>query len=233
MGEFTMKYQVMVLAAGQGKRMKAGRNKQFIELEGKPVIIHTLSVFENDPMCEEIKLVINEKEVPLFKELLANYQIAKVSEMVLGGKERQDSVYNGLLRMENAEIVLVHDGARPFIRQEVIHRLVEKAKLEGAAIVGVPVKDTIKKVNSDLLIMETVERAALWMIQTPQAFQYPILQKAHQRAKEEQYLGTDESSLVERIGVPVHMVEGDYVNIKLTTPEDLIVANAILKKQKV
>jgi 2-C-methyl-D-erythritol 4-phosphate cytidylyltransferase len=233
MGEFTMKYQVMVLAAGQGKRMKAGRNKQFIELEGKPVIIHTLTVFENDPMCEEIKLVINEKEVSLFKELLATYEIAKVSEMVLGGKERQDSVYNGLLRMENAEIVLVHDGARPFIRQEVIHRLVEKAKLEGAAIVGVPVKDTIKKVNSDLLIMETVERAALWMIQTPQAFQYPILQSAHQRAKEEQYLGTDESSLVERIGIPVHMVEGDYENIKMTTPEDLIVANAILKKQKV
>jgi 2-C-methyl-D-erythritol 4-phosphate cytidylyltransferase len=233
MGEFTMKYQVMVLAAGQGKRMKAGRNKQFIELEGKPVIIHTLTVFENDPMCEEIKLVINEKEVSLFKELLATYEIAKVSEMVLGGKERQDSVYNGLLRMKNAEIVLVHDGARPFIRQEVIHRLVEKAKLEGAAIVGVPVKDTIKKVNSDLLIMETVERAALWMIQTPQAFQYPILQSAHQRAKEEQYLGTDESSLVERIGIPVHMVEGDYENIKMTTPEDLIVANAILKKQKV
>lgn len=228
-----MKYQVMVLAAGQGKRMKAGRNKQFIELEGKPVIIHTLTVFENDPMCEEIKLVINEKEIPIFKELLATYQIAKVSEMVLGGNERQDSVYNGLLRMENAEIVLVHDGARPFIRQEVIHRLVEKAKLEGAAIVGVPVKDTIKKVNSDLLIMETVERAALWLIQTPQAFRYPILQKAHLQAKEEQYLGTDESSLVERIGVPVHMVEGDYENIKLTTPEDLIVANAILKKQKV
>ncbi|RJR10125.1 2-C-methyl-D-erythritol 4-phosphate cytidylyltransferase [Candidatus Parcubacteria bacterium] len=228
-----MKYQVMVLAAGQGKRMKAGRNKQFIELEGKPVIIHTLTVFENDPMCEEIKLVINEKEVPLFKELLATYRIAKVSEMVLGGKERQDSVYNGLLRMGNAEIVLVHDGARPFIRQEVIQRLVEKAKFDGAAIVGVPVKDTIKKVNSDLLIMETVERAALWMIQTPQAFQYPILQKAHQQAKAEQYLGTDESSLVERIGVPVHMVKGDYENIKLTTPEDLIVANAILKKQKV
>lgn len=228
-----MNYQVMVLAAGQGKRMKAGRNKQFIELEGKPVIIHTLTVFENDPMCEDIKLVINEKEVPLFEELLATHGIAKVSEMVLGGKERQDSVYNGLQAMENAEIVLVHDGARPFIRQEVIHRLVEKAKLDGAAIVGVPVKDTIKKVNPDLLIMETVERAALWMIQTPQAFQYPILQKAHRQAKEERYLGTDESSLVERIGVPVHMVEGDYENIKLTTPEDLIVANAILKKQKV
>ncbi|MBM7622373.1 2-C-methyl-D-erythritol 4-phosphate cytidylyltransferase [Bacillus tianshenii] len=227
-----MTYEVMVLAAGQGKRMKAGKNKQFIELEGKPVIIHTLTVFENDPMCKEIKLVINEKEVPLFEALLESYGISKVSEMVPGGKERQDSVYNGLLRMENAEIVLVHDGARPFIRQEVIHRLVEKAKRDGAAIVGVPVKDTIKKVNADLLIEETVERAALWMIQTPQAFQYSILQKAHLQAKEEQYMGTDESSLVERIGMPVHMVEGDYENIKLTTPEDLIVAEAILKKQK-
>ncbi|WP_078382580.1 2-C-methyl-D-erythritol 4-phosphate cytidylyltransferase [Sutcliffiella halmapala] len=225
-----MKYQVIVLAAGQGKRMQAGKNKQFIELEGKPVIIHTLTIFENDPLCDQIKLVINEKEIKIFESLLTTHHISKVSEMVIGGRERQDSVYNGLKTLESTEIVLVHDGARPFIRQAVIHRLVEKARQEGAAIVGVPVKDTIKRVSPNEIVEETVERSNLWSIQTPQAFQYNVLMKAHHKAKKEDYMGTDESSLVERINVPVHIVEGDYENIKLTTPEDILIANAILQK---
>lgn len=225
-----MNYQVIVLAAGQGKRMKAGKNKQFIELEGKPVIIHTLSVFEADPWCKEIKLVINEKEKDIFKELLTHYPIQKVKEMVIGGEERQDSVYNGLTSLQSAEIVLVHDGARPFISREVIHNLVEKASEDGAAIVGVPVKDTIKRVSAAGVVEETVERSSLWSIQTPQAFRYPILKEAHEQAKTENYLGTDEASLVERINVPVHIVQGDYENFKLTTPEDLILAKAFLQK---
>ncbi|UAL47534.1 2-C-methyl-D-erythritol 4-phosphate cytidylyltransferase [Sutcliffiella horikoshii] len=225
-----MNYQVIVLAAGQGKRMKAGKNKQFIELEGKPVIIHTLSVFEADPWCSEIKLVINEKEKDIFKELLHQYPVQKIKEMVIGGEERQDSVYNGLTSFQSAEIVLVHDGARPFISQEVIHHLVEKASKEGAAIVGVPVKDTIKRVSKAGVVEETVERSSLWSIQTPQAFRYPVLKEAHEKAKTENYLGTDEASLVERIQVPVHIVEGEYENFKLTTPEDLILAKAFLQK---
>lgn len=225
-----MNYQVIVLAAGKGKRMKAGKNKQFIELEGKPVIIHTLSVFEADPWCSEIKLVINEKEKDIFKELLHQYPVQKIKEMVIGGGERQDSVYNGLTSFQSAEIVLVHDGARPFISQEVIHNLVEKASKEGAAIVGVPVKDTIKRVSKAGVVEETVERSSLWSIQTPQAFRYPILKEAHEKAKTENYLGTDEASLVERIQVPVHIVEGEYENFKLTTPEDLILAKAFLQK---
>ncbi|MGD6777925.1 2-C-methyl-D-erythritol 4-phosphate cytidylyltransferase [Sutcliffiella horikoshii] len=225
-----MNYQVIVLAAGQGKRMKAGKNKQFIELEGKPVIIHTLSVFEADPWCSEIKLVINEKEKDIFKELLHQYPVQKIKEMVIGGEERQDSVYNGLTSLQLAEIVLVHDGARPFISQEVIHNLVEKASKEGAAIVGVPVKDTIKRVSKAGVVEQTVERSSLWSIQTPQAFRYPILKEAHDKAKTENYLGTDEASLVERIHVPVHIVQGEYENFKLTTPEDLILAKAFLQK---
>ncbi|MGD6782151.1 2-C-methyl-D-erythritol 4-phosphate cytidylyltransferase [Sutcliffiella horikoshii] len=225
-----MNYQVIVLAAGQGKRMKAGKNKQFIELEGKPVIIHTLSVFEADPWCSEIKLVINEKEKDIFKELLHQYPVQKIKEMVIGGEERQDSVYNGLTSLQSAEIVLVHDGARPFISQEVIHNLVEKASKEGAAIVGVPVKDTIKRVSKAGVVEQTVERSSLWSIQTPQAFRYPILKEAHDKAKTENYLGTDEASLVERIHVPVHIVQGEYENFKLTTPEDLILAKAFLQK---
>ncbi|MEA3319817.1 MAG: 2-C-methyl-D-erythritol 4-phosphate cytidylyltransferase [Bacillota bacterium] len=225
-----MNYQVIVLAAGQGKRMKAGKNKQFIELEGKPVIIHTLSVFEADPWCKEINLVINEKEKDIFKELLIQYPVPKIKEMVLGGEERQDSVYNGLTSLQAAEIVLVHDGARPFISRDVIHNLVEKASKEGAAIVGVPVKDTIKRVSVAGIVEETVERSSLWSIQTPQAFRYPILKAAHEKAKTENYLGTDEASLVERIQVPVHIVQGEYENFKLTTPEDLILAKAFLQK---
>ncbi|ART74645.1 2-C-methyl-D-erythritol 4-phosphate cytidylyltransferase [Sutcliffiella horikoshii] len=225
-----MNYQVIVLAAGQGKRMKAGKNKQFIELEGKPVIIHTLSVFEADPWCMEIKLVINEKEKDIFKELQHQYPVQKIKEMVIGGEERQDSVYNGLTSLQSAEIVLVHDGARPFISQEVIHHLVKKAAKEGAAIVGVPVKDTIKRVSKAGVVEQTVERSSLWSIQTPQAFRYAILKEAHDKAKAENYLGTDEASLVERIHVPVHIVEGEYENFKLTTPEDIILAKAFLQK---
>lgn len=225
-----MNYQVIVLAAGQGKRMKAGKNKQFIELEGKPVIIHTLSVFEADPWCSEIKLVINEREKDIFKELLTQYPMLKVKEMIIGGEERQDSVYNGLTSLQSAEIVLVHDGARPFISQEVIHDLVEVASKNGAAIVGVPVKDTIKRVSNAGVVVQTVERSSLWSIQTPQAFRYGILKEAHDKAKTENYLGTDEASLVERINVPVHIVRGEYENFKLTTPEDLILAKAFLQK---
>lgn len=225
-----MNYQVIVLAAGQGKRMKAGKNKQFIELEGKPVILHTLTVFEEDPNCEEIKLVINEREKDIFKELLSLNPIKKIKEIVPGGEERQDSVYNGLNAIRSAEIVLVHDGARPFISHTVIRNLVEKASAEGAAIVGVPVKDTIKRVSKEGIVEETVERSSLWSIQTPQAFRYPILKEAHEKAKAENYMGTDEASLVERIHVPVHIVEGEYENFKLTTPDDLILAKAFLQK---
>ncbi|MCM3620399.1 2-C-methyl-D-erythritol 4-phosphate cytidylyltransferase [Sutcliffiella horikoshii] len=225
-----MNYRVIVLAAGQGKRMKAGKNKQFIELAGKPVIVHTLSVFEKDPSCKEIKLVINEKEKDIFNELLAQYPMKKIKELVKGGEERQDSVYNGLKSLQDEEIVLVHDGARPFISRNVIHKLVETAATEGAAIVGVPVKDTIKRVNQEGVVEETVERSSLWSIQTPQAFRFPVLMQAHEQAKAEGFLGTDEASLVERIRIPVHIVEGEYENIKLTTPDDLIIANAILQK---
>ncbi|MDX5474096.1 MAG: 2-C-methyl-D-erythritol 4-phosphate cytidylyltransferase [Bacillaceae bacterium] len=226
-----MSYQVIIPAAGQGKRMNAGMNKQFIELNQKPVIIHTLLVFEKDPLCEQVLLVINEQEKETFQTLLAKHQITKVKKLVSGGNERQESVYNGLQAAKKDGIVLVHDGARPFIRQTYIHQLVEKATKTGAAIVAVPVKDTIKKVTNGIAV-ETVERSSLWSVQTPQAFRFSILLDAHEKARQENYLGTDEASLVERIGLDVHIVEGDYENIKLTTQEDLLYANAILQKSE-
>lgn len=147
--------------------------------------------------------------------------------IVSGGIERQHSVYNGLQAVKEGEIVLIHDGARPFIRLEKIHELVKEAQEHGAAIPAVPMKDTVKKVRNGMA-EETVERSSLWAVQTPQAFRVSLVLEAHKRAQEEGYIGTDDASLVERMGKKVKIVEGDYRNIKLTTPDDLLFAEAIL-----
>ncbi|AEN92001.1 MULTISPECIES: 2-C-methyl-D-erythritol 4-phosphate cytidylyltransferase [Priestia] len=224
-----MKYEIIVLAAGQGKRMKAGRNKQFLTIQNVPLIIHTLQKFEQDPWCSGIVLVVNKKEVAIFEELLTEYPIQKVQSLTVGGDERQHSVYNGLKNLKQAQMVLIHDGARPFVQQNTIHELVEKAASDKAAVLAVPVKDTIKRVEQGTVI-ETVERSSLWAIQTPQAFLFDVVMDAHEKAKTNEYLGTDDASLVEKAGQKVSIVEGNYDNIKLTTPEDLLYAEAILTK---
>ncbi|MCR2823265.1 2-C-methyl-D-erythritol 4-phosphate cytidylyltransferase [Lederbergia panacisoli] len=223
-----MNYQVIIPAAGSGKRMGAGYNKLLMNLEGRPIILHTLDVFEKDPHCGQIILVIQPDDEPFFKEIQSRY--LKI-HLVHGGSERQYSVYNGLKAAVADGIILVHDGARPFIRPETILSLVDSARKHGAAIAAVPVKDTIKKVK-DLEVIETVDRSSLWQVQTPQAFRFSVLKSAHERAKLEGFLGTDEASLVEKSGQPVKIVESDYDNIKLTTPEDLYFAEAILKKRQ-
>lgn len=226
-----MNYKVVIPAAGVGKRMNAGMNKQFIKLNDVPVIIHTLTVFEQDLFCKGIILVVNENDKESFSSLLREHHISKVEELVIGGKERQDSVYNGLRRLKNfTDIVLVHDGARPFVTIEKIHELIEKAFDCGAAILAVPVKDTIKKVTNGF-VDETVERSSLWAVQTPQAFRMPILMEAYETASQQTFIGTDEASLVERIDKPIAVVMGDYENIKLTTQEDLLYGESILKKR--
>jgi 2-C-methyl-D-erythritol 4-phosphate cytidylyltransferase len=227
-----MNYKVIIPAAGQGKRMNAGKNKQFILLGNLPVIIHTLSVFEQDSCCTGIILVTNEAEVATFKELLTIHQISKVQHIVFGGEERQHSVYNGLLKVESrSELVLVHDGARPFITVDKIHELVKETSTSGAAILAVPVKDTIKKVTNGK-VDETVERSSLWAVQTPQAFRVQLLLDAYKHASEMGLVGTDDASLVEQMDKPVKVVAGDYENIKLTTPEDLIYGESILRKRQ-
>lgn len=224
-----MFYDVVIPAAGQGKRMNAGKNKLFIELSGIPIIIYTLRVFEADQNCQGIILSINPLEEMYFLEIITTYGIKKVKKFVPGGAERQQSVFNGLKHVDE-EIVLVHDGARPFINEKLIHQLTEAISLHAGAIVAVPVKDTIKKVQ-DRSVVETVERSSLWAVQTPQAFRVPILYKAHQAAEDDQFLGTDDASLLERTGEQVVIIEGDYDNIKITTQEDLYFAEAILQKQ--
>ncbi len=226
-----MAYQVIIPAAGQGKRMKAGKNKVLLELESLPVLIHTLKVFQMDDQCEGIFLAIQQQDEAEMKAIMLENKISKVKAMVPGGRERQHSIYNALQHVKKEGIILVHDAARPFINQGLIHSLLEAADLKGAAVLAVPVKDTVKKAVENI-VTETVERTSLWAVQTPQAFRFSILQASYQKAEEDQFVGTDDASLVERLGYDVVIVEGDYDNIKLTTPEDLFFAEAIIRKRK-
>lgn len=225
-----MQYDVILPAAGSGKRMGAGKNKLFLQLLKKPIIIHTLEVFEQDEACRAIYLAVKPSERTYIQEQLQQYHITKVVAMPDGGEERQHSVYACLKEINQAEIVLVHDAARPFIEQKIIHQLMTTALEKGAAIAGVPAKDTMKRVNGSL-IEETVDRSSLWMIQTPQAFDFNLLKRAEEQAHQEGFLGTDESMLIERLGEPVYIVESNYENVKITTKEDLIFGEAILSRR--
>lgn len=211
--------------------MGAGKNKLLLELRGIPILIHTLKVFEQDDLCDGIILVVSPKDEEIFRGLIKQFSIKKITSIAYGGEERQHSVANGLKQVRSEGIVLVHDGARPFIDIETIHQLVDCVKHKGAAVIGVPVKDTIKRVDGEEVV-ETVDRSSLWAIQTPQAFLIPVLKKAYEKAEQDQFIGTDEASLVERIPYPVSIVEGNYDNIKLTTIEDLYFAEAILRKRE-
>jgi len=225
-----MSYQVILPAAGQGKRMGAGINKLLLELNNMPVLLHTLLAFEGDEDCDGMILAINPGEQEQIISLLDKYKIKKRVIFVAGGAERQQSVYNGLKAVRGSSLVLVHDAARPFITKGLIDALVEAAERDGAAIAAVPVKDTVKKVAGNHVV-ETIERSSLWAVQTPQAFRVSVLIEAHKKAELEEFLGTDDASLVERLPHPVAIVPGDYNNIKLTTREDLVFAEAILKQR--
>jgi 2-C-methyl-D-erythritol 4-phosphate cytidylyltransferase len=226
-----MAYQVIIPAAGQGKRMGAGKNKLLLELNNIPILIHSLKVFEEDELCEGIIIAVSPQDAVEINHFLKKYNVKKVLGLVPGGKERQDSIFNALKTVKTDGIILVHDAARPFILKKDIHRLLDKALDTGAAIIGVPAKDTMKTVRENV-VLATVERSSLWVVQTPQAFRFSILFRAYEQAEKDVFIGTDDSSLVERISYPVTMVEGDYDNIKLTTQEDLFFAEAIVKKRQ-
>ncbi|MGV3487044.1 MAG: 2-C-methyl-D-erythritol 4-phosphate cytidylyltransferase [Tuberibacillus sp.] len=226
-----MGYQVVIPAAGSGKRMGAERNKLLINLLGKPLIAHTLQVFQDDGDCDGIILVVKPSEADEIKSLVREYGFTKVIALADGGNERQDSVRNGLMLMKRDGVVLIHDGARPFVSHAHIHQLVKSAETYGSAILAVPVKDTIKKV-SDQSIQKTMDRTFLWAAQTPQAFRLSIILEAHEKAREQGYIATDDAALVEWMGQEVRIVHGNYFNIKITTPEDLELAEYYIKKLK-
>ncbi|BDH63690.1 2-C-methyl-D-erythritol 4-phosphate cytidylyltransferase [Lysinibacillus sp. PLM2] len=226
-----MNYEVVLPAAGSGKRMGADQNKLFLLLEDKPILIHTLEVFQQDENCTGIWLAVKPEERSYIKELLNRFAITKVKGLPNGGLERQHSVHACIKEMDRVEIVLVHDAARPFITLPIIRKLTLTAQEKGAAIAGVRAKDTMKKVINNVIV-ETVDRDSLWMIQTPQAFRFSLLAQAEDDAEKEGFLGTDEAMLIERLGHKVHIVESTYDNIKMTTKEDLMLGEAILKKRR-
>lgn len=222
---------VIIAAAGMSNRMGSKINKQFISINNKPILVHTLSKFEKNSYIDEIILVAKEDEIDYCrKEIVKRYNFTKVTKIIRGGRERQDSVYNGLLALdERTSIALSHDGARPFVKMENINAGIKGAYKYGACVVGVPVKDTIKVVGEGKEVLDTPRRNMLWAAQTPQCFRKDIILDAHRKAIRDQYIGTDDSMLVERLGINVKMVMGSYENIKITTPEDLIIAESMLK----
>jgi len=226
-----MKVSAIIPAAGQGTRMGSAIPKQFLSLQGKPILHHTLMAFEASGQVDSVILVVPEKDsAAAKKEWLQGYDIVK--KIVVGGKERQDSVYNGFQALDaDTDVVLVHDGVRPFVTGDMIQRAIEAAKNFGAAITAIPVNDTIKLANADGFVEKTVDRSGLWRIQTPQAFQYAVLNEAFQKAVQDSYYGTDEGSLLEYAGKKVKIIEGSEMNIKITRQEDLILGEAILNSR--
>lgn len=221
----------IVLAAGQGKRMESDLPKQFILLYDMPMIAHALRVFQEAREIEKIILVCAAGEEEYYHpEALRNFGITKPVQVIPGGKERQDSVYCGLAEITGDwSYVMIHDGARPLVTVELISRVAEEVRKIGAVTVGVPVKDTIKRTDIGGIITDTLPRERLWHIQTPQAFKLELILKAHKQAKSAGFYGTDDAALVERLGEPVKIIPGSYENLKITTPEDIIVAETILK----
>ena len=222
---------VIVAAAGMSNRMGAKINKQFIDIDNKPILAHTLNKFEESTYIDEIILISKEEEVEYCrKEIVKKYAFKKVTKIIRGGKERQDSIYNGILALdERCNIVLTHDGARPFVRGQNIIDGIEGVIKHDACVIGVPVKDTIKVIDDQSDVHHTPKRSMLWAAQTPQCFWRTILQKGYEYAIDEGIVGTDDSSLVEKVGYKVKMIMGNYDNIKITTPEDLIIAESLLK----
>ena len=221
----------IIAAAGAGTRMASDRPKQFLLLAGTPVIVHTLRVFEQSESIHEVIVVLPAEQSAGFLSLAAKHGLRKVARVVPGGVTRADSVKRGLtaIRSATAEIVAVHDGVRPFVTVEEIDATVAAAHDDGAAILVAPVTDTIKQV-SDHRIVQTLERDGLRRALTPQCFRYDVLRRAYQDADVTDPALTDESVLVEKLGIPVSVVEGSARNIKITTAEDLAIAEAILNK---
>ena len=227
------KATALIPAAGIGKRMARAVAKQFLPLGDKPLLAHTLLAFQRAPEIDEIIPILPQEEMELcLKDIVEHFHITKVRTLVAGGKERQDSVYQGLMKLEDdTDVVLVHDGVRPFVTHDMIRECVERAKKGECVAVGVPLKDTMKEVNAEGMVKKTLERSRLWAIQTPQAFPAKTLKRVYEESFAQHLHGTDDATLVERAGIPVRVIMGGYENIKVTTPEDLLLAEEILKRR--
>lgn len=224
-----VKLGAVVVAAGKGTRMKAEDRKPFLPLAGKPIVVHTVEALAQSDFVEHIVLVVGEADVERAERICAEYGLDKVRRIVPGGAERQHSVRAGLLAL-SSEWALVHDGVRPFVTPDIIERCLDAARRTGGAVAAVPVKDTIKRADEDGLVAETPDRSRLWAVQTPQLFRRTELLAALDAALAAGFVGTDDASVAERAGMPVALAMGDYRNIKLTTPEDLALAQLWLEQ---
>ncbi|MDQ6422060.1 2-C-methyl-D-erythritol 4-phosphate cytidylyltransferase [Paenibacillus sp. LHD-117] len=225
------KWGVVIVAAGRGARMGTKESKQYLRLADKPILVHTLELFQRMDLIREIALVVGSGDVNRCGDWVREYGLSKVAHVLEGGAERQHSVLCGLRALESSEWVMVHDGVRPLVTEASVRACCEAALASGASVLAVPVKDTIKQVDDAGMIVATPDRRSLWAIQTPQAFRRELLLEAHERAREENFLGTDDAMVVERLGVPVTVAEGAYTNIKITTPEDLPYAEFLLARR--
>lgn len=217
----------VIVAAGNSRRMGYGLNKQFILIGGVPTLAHTLRQFDRAKSVTDTIVVCRSDDILNVRGILDDFGIEKVSAIIPGGATRQESVYAGIKAASHADIIAIHDGARPFVSPSKIDLTVAEAQKTGAAALGVPLKDTVKITDGNGTIVSTPERSALALIQTPQTFRADVIRQAYENAEKTGFIGTDDCSLVENIGGAIRIIDGDYTNIKVTTPDDLPIAQAI------
>ena len=225
----------IIVAAGKGVRMNDTIRKQYLDLAGLPILAHSVMTFDSCDLIDHIFLAVPKEDIEYcLKNILASLELKNKIDLIPGGPRRQDSVYNGLQALKKeTSIVVIHDGVRPFIQPGNLSSCILGAKDSGACIIGIAAGDTIKRVGKSGLIEKTLARDGIWLAQTPQAFQYELIIKAHEKARKDGYSGTDDALLVERLGINVRIISGSKSNIKITTQEDLAVAKAMLNAQLV
>jgi 2-C-methyl-D-erythritol 4-phosphate cytidylyltransferase len=229
-----LKTAAIIPAAGAGVRMQANRPKQFLNLDGRPVLAVTLEKFQTSPVIDYITLVTPKQDVEYArKEIVEAYGLAKVKKVIAGGDRRQDSVRLGLEALKGHDgLVLIHDGVRPLVSADLIFRVIDAAKAHRAVITALPAKETVKEVDKNALVVKTYDRKKTWLVQTPQAFRYEDILEAHHRAIQEGWEETtDDALLMEKMGIPVKVIEGLGDNIKVTVPQDLELARFLLKRR--
>jgi 2-C-methyl-D-erythritol 4-phosphate cytidylyltransferase len=229
-----MRTLAIILAGGAGKRMGTSTNKQFLLLDNKPIIVHTLQVFEECRAIDGIYLVVNQKDLPIIQEeILETYRFNKLTKIVMGGRLRQDSVRNGLDAIDiPCDIVVIHDGARPFVSPSFIEKGIHLMDMFDAIIPALPVKDTIKVISKEGFVVKTLERDTLWHVQTPQTFKCDLISKAYKDGMAKKLYGYDDATFIELMGKKVKVIEGSPYNIKITTPEDLVLAKGMLSQMQ-
>jgi 2-C-methyl-D-erythritol 4-phosphate cytidylyltransferase len=217
-----MKVACIIASGGRGVRLSPEKPKQFMIVREKPILAHTLLTFNKCPEISELILTAPNGYEKVTEDIVNAYDVKGIKRIIAGGADRQETVYLALNTIESSDIVVIHDAVRPFVTIALISQVIKEADAHGACTLGVPVKDTIKVYKKDGFALETPKRDTLWQIQTPQAFQHCIIKEAHKKAHSDGYSVTEDTALVEHIGLPVKVIMGDYANVKITTHEDLL-----------